>query len=56
MNGRQGIELLKRGISSSQPYGDKFADLQLADWNTNKFVDLLFAEGILMKAYVNATI
>ncbi len=47
-------KLLKRGVSSSLSYGEKFADLRLADWNTDencvfavnhtKFADLLFAD------------
>jgi hypothetical protein len=36
INGRQGTELLKRSVSSSQSCGEKFADLRLTDWNTKE--------------------
>ncbi len=33
-NCQQRNELLKRGVSSLLSFGEKFADLQLVDWNT----------------------
>jgi hypothetical protein len=35
-NGRQGTELLKRGVLSSLSCSEKFSDMRLAVWNTKE--------------------
>ncbi len=35
-------QIFNRGVPSYPSFGEKIADLRLADWQTKKFADVLF--------------